>query len=210
MAVHRRAVVNGPVEHRLSDDIRLSGLLRPRRVVEKLVRLSVFLKLFLRYRALEAVVAKALHGGGRGGGHGHHRPRLDDDGTASRPGRGLERDGALGELGSLNRIEARGGCDEGNIWVSELKERSRARLNRTRGISSTRTLSVSCLGAATQGLGLGFFRAQRRSVAPEEEIAIAIAQTLVEIIASGEKRRVERLSVGAVATTLAEAPRACG
>ena len=59
-------------------------------------------------------------------------------------------------------------------------------------------------------MGLGFFRAQRRSVAPEEEIAIAIAQTLVEIIASGEKRRVERLSVGAVATTLAEAPRACG
>ena len=110
VAVHARAVVHGPVQHSLRDDVRLARLRGPGVVVQQLVGLAVLGQVLLRHRAAEAVVAEAVQRRRRRrGAHLQHRARSDGDGAA-RGGRGARRPlqghGALGEGRGLGDAKA--------------------------------------------------------------------------------------------------------
>ena len=80
VAVHRGAVVHGPVEHRLGDDIRLRHILGPVPVREQRRRFAVFTQVLVRDRTLEASRPETFRRR-RPRAHGQHRihPRSSHD-----------------------------------------------------------------------------------------------------------------------------------
>ena len=195
VAVDGGAVVGGPVEDSLGDDVSLTLLLGPGGIVEELVGLAVLLEVLLGDGALEAVVAEALHGGGVGGGHGHHRLGGDDALLASLHLLHLEGHGALSELRNLiQRKRASKG-----VRLRSAGERERLR-SRAPARDRART--------SIRGLGRGFCR---RSVsAPDTGDADldmdSRERTLGETAAAEDARRTARRRVGAEAVTFMVEP----
>ena len=76
VAVHGRAVVHGPVEHRLGDDVSLQLGLDPGLILEQLGALAVLVQVLLRDRTTEAAGTVPLRRG-RTRAHREHRLRPD-------------------------------------------------------------------------------------------------------------------------------------